>query len=185
MTKPRPRFPAPAGFVRNGTRGKDPAPKFPGGQKFSQGGMPTGFVDYNPEQVAKGFIPTSIAVACTKCRIACTVDMPKDADHRILDKMLNGRIVKAFCLTCRQVTEVRPFTAKELKEEGLHLVRRYCDNYQELVVNPSLFDAPGKMIQDVLQATEDYMKDLRTKTGDKPPMVQNTPPDDKPKIIIP
>ena len=147
-----------------------------------------GEIPYNPDNARVGYVPTSVAVACTVCCITATIDIPRKFDHKIGDHLLGGRIVKAFCPKCRCIREIRPFTPKELREDGLNLVKRNIQNYDELVREQNnSFVKPEDAIRVANELSEEYLAQLARETSLEP-MLRNTGPgdqEDKPRIIIP
>src|SRR5574342_218105 len=134
------------------------------------------FLADTPELVHKNgarFVHTSVVGACTKCKMAGSVDVPVDMDYRTGDKMLEGRIVKVFCPRCKATTEFRPLSPEELNEEQFFIMRRYYDIYKKEVVE-------GREIPEHLKVfIEEYEKRLRHAQSKKLPAM---PPAAAPEV---
>ena len=109
---------------------------------FVRDGVPmTDFVKVDPN--AKGarytpdeqYHPTAIIGACTVCSTAGSLMFPSGFDYKTGDSLMDGKVVKVRCHTCRMETEFRPLTPKELNENQFSVLRRHYEIYKKMVVD--------------------------------------------------
>lgn len=155
---------------------------------------PHNFVKPGKTKEKARMVHTAMAVACTKCKATGTIDMPSDIDvEKLADKVLGGRVIRGFCGNCRQNVEFRPFTPDELKRDGLALLGRYLEIHDKSVVQEQGEDgkkvtSPADAIGKVLEASDEYMKQVKEKVKGKEPLIISDAPPEKEgggSIIVP
>jgi hypothetical protein len=127
------------------------------------------------------FVHTPIIGACTKCGVACSVDLPVDFDYSKADKIMDGKTVKAFCDWCKQNSELRPLAPEELRHDQLYVMRRYYEIYRREKVEGR--PLPPLMAQ-FLDAFEKKYQAMLKKEGMRPAAPPKEEPE-KPRIILP
>jgi len=175
-------------FVENGPK-VPPKPSFSLSQKFTEENA--GMLDFlrnsrEPGSVQRGaMIHTPVIGACTKCKLAGSVDVPVNMNFKTADNMLEGRIVKVLCPRCRKETEFRPLTPEELTEDQFFIMRRYYEIYKAEKV-------AGRVVPEhVAQFVQEYENRLKHALNRKGlpalPVSQVPVPESesRPKIIIP
>lgn len=132
--------------------------------------------NYRP---TREYFPTAMIVGCTVCNTLGSVDFPRGFDERIGDKIMDGRVVKVFCPRCRGVTECRPLTPKELEDSQFDILRRYMENYRELVVEKDgAIVGPAEIIDRVLGESSRIVREAEEKARKA-----KKPDDEGPRII--
>ena len=71
--------------------------------------------------------PTAIYVVCTRCKTIGNIMFPRGFSYGTGDAIMDGKIVKALCPTCRGMQEMRPITPKELNDNQLALLKRHYE----------------------------------------------------------
>lgn len=140
-----------------------------------------------PGGIARAYVATPIIGACTVCKLSGSLDLPVDFDYKTGDKIMAGRIVKAFCPQCRRTTEFRPMTPGELHEDQFYIMRRYYELYKKFVTDGRAI--PFEM-QQFVDAFEKKMREVQRALGLKPAFGESpekeTPTEpDAPRIIVP
>lgn len=126
------------------------------------------------------FVHTPIIGACTKCGVACSVDLPVDYDYSKTDRIMDGKPVKAFCDHCKQDSELRPLAPSELRANELYVMRRYYEIYRREKVEGRPLPP---MMAEFLDAFEKKYQAMLKKEGLRPAAPPKEEP--KPRIILP
>lgn len=154
---------------------------------FLDPNAPTKLIDFvaarPSSQRPQKMISTPMVGACVVCKIVGTFDVPADFDFKTGDKMLAGKILNAFCPTCRRVREMRALSPEELTENQFFIMRRYYELYKHLLVDGQ--ELPFE-IKQFVDAYEKRMQDMRQALGIGPALPGAPAPEvEPPKIITP
>lgn len=112
------------------------------------------------QQVIRGekkrpMLDTPFVGACTTCKMTASLAVDP-VDFKTLDKVLNGKVVKAICGKCRKEVEFRPLSPEELAEEQFYIMRRN-EEIRDKIFRAAA--AKGKTVpQHIEGALDEYMK---------------------------
>jgi len=106
------------------------------------------------------------------------------------DKMIAGKVIQAFCPTCRSVREMRTLAPEELTDNQFLLMRRYYEIYKQIVVDGTALPFEAQQFVD---AYEKRLEDKRKLYGigrAAPQLVEEAkavppPPPEPPRIFVP
>lgn len=125
-------------------------------------------------------LDTPFVGACTGCNMSASISVDP-VDFKTLERVLDGRVVKAICPKCRKETEFRPLSPEELAENQFWLLKR------QLEIREKIFQAAaakGVTVPEHIQgAVEEYMKRLGHRMDTSRKVGEVLKPDDK--IIVP
>lgn len=96
--------------------------------------------------------PTCIYVACTQCKTIGNIMFPRGFSYKTGDALMDGKIVKAMCYTCRGVMEMRPLTPADLKDNQLALLRRHYEILKAWAIQTGTVHPTEKAFTDVYEA---------------------------------
>jgi hypothetical protein len=77
--------------------------------------------------------PTGILGGCSVCKTIGQVEFPAGFDFKAGDRIMDGKTVKLFCLTCRRMTEFVPMNVQKQSGPGFDLLRRSENVVQEIM----------------------------------------------------
>lgn len=125
-------------------------------------------------------LDTPFVGACTVCRLSASLAVDP-IDYKTLEKVLEGKIIKADCPKCRKKTEFRPLSPEELAEEQFFILRRN-EEIREKIFRAAA--AKGVSVPEHVEgALNEYMKRMEHAIGRKQTAAGLTVPEGK--IIIP
>jgi hypothetical protein len=109
-------------------------------------------------------LDTPFVGACTVCKLSASISVDP-IDYKTLERVLEGKVVKADCPKCRKKTEFRPLKPEELAEEGFYIMRRNEE------IRAKIFraaEAKGRSVPEhVKGALDEYMKRMDHALGRK------------------
>lgn len=125
-------------------------------------------------------LDTPFVGACTVCRLSASLAVDP-IDYKTLERVLEGRVIKAQCPRCRKTTEFRPLTPEELAEDQFHILKRQTEIRDKIfrAAQAKGIDVPTH----VEQALGEYMKRMESAIGKVEKPGELSAPD--PKIIVP
>jgi len=127
-------------------------------------------------------LETPFVGACTRCNLSGSLAVDP-TDYKTLDRVLEGRVIKADCPRCRKKTEFRPLKPEELVEQQFHIMMRQ-EEIKAMIFRAAA--AKGMNVPDhVKQALDEYMKRMEHalgRRGTMPPAPPTTAPGN---IVLP
>jgi hypothetical protein len=142
------------------------------------------FVASQPQLMGKKrpFIDTPFVGACTICKQTASLAIDP-IDYKTLEKVLEGKVIKAICDKCRKEVEFRPLSPEEIVEEQFYIMRRNEE------IRDKIFRAAarnGKSVPEHVQgALDEYMKRMEHAIGVKEKRTASGLVVPEGKIIIP
>jgi hypothetical protein len=100
-------------------------------------------------------LDTPFVGACTTCKMTASLAVDP-VDYKTLEKVLQGKVIKAICGKCRKTVEFRPLSPEELSEEQFYIMRRN-EEIRDKIFRAAA--AKGKTVpQHIEGALDEYMK---------------------------
>src|ERR1700687_386987 len=125
-------------------------------------------------------LDTPFVGACTICKLTASVAVDP-VDYKTLERVLEGKVIKAICPKCRKTTELRPLMPEERAEEQFYILRRQGEIRDKIFRAAA---AKGKNVPEHVQgALDEYMKRMEHAIGKMQKPGELTVPDKK--IIVP
>ena len=94
----------------------------------------TPFLDFVKSDLRKApppptpdYHPTAVYCICVRCKTVGNIMFPRGFSYGTGDAIMDGKIVKAICPTCKATREMRPLTPKDLEDNQLALLRRHYE----------------------------------------------------------
>jgi predicted HicB family RNase H-like nuclease len=127
-------------------------------------------------------LDTPFVGACTVCRLTASLAVDP-TDYKTLERVLEGKVVKAICSKCRKEVEFRPLSPEELAEEQFYIMRRN-EEIRDKIFRAAA--ANGKSVPEHVEgALNEYMKRMDHALGKKAKQLESGVVVPEGKIIIP
>jgi hypothetical protein len=127
-------------------------------------------------------IDTPFVGACTICRLTASLSIDP-IDYKTLERVLEGKIIKAICSKCKKEVEFRPLSPEEIVEEQFYILRRN-EEIRDKILRAAARN--GKSVPEHIQgALDEYMKRMEHAVGKKEKTLPSGLVVPEGKIIIP
>lgn len=136
-----------------------------------------------PPRVTRDYHPTCMYVVCTRCKTIGNLMFPRGFDYKTGDAIMDGKIVRGMCLTCRGVMEMRPLTPRELNDNQLALLRRHYEILKDHAIQHGLTDPTDAAFLEAFEKKYGVNGDPERMALEQAPPPEA--PDGKPRIVVP